>query len=220
VQSRIPGKKTYQNWRDMGPHHFSFFSLGTSAVRDGNRLLLSTRYLQEGKPEPAKVVAVPAPKVATRAKRKSQLRGLRIPEPNATDELEAPPTTAASNAGTDAEILVGKLLQAAGWAIVYYAGKRGYGFDIWARKGKAAILIEVKSSLGQLGAVTLTRLEYEAAQHHGRNFVLALVENVRENPKVRFVTDPVSRLSIEAKATEAYVIAREAWYPVAEQSWK
>src|SRR5690606_21886438 len=44
VRNRMPGEKSYHNWRDIGLHTFSLFSLGTSMVREGARLFLTTKW--------------------------------------------------------------------------------------------------------------------------------------------------------------------------------
>jgi len=38
VESRIPGRKEYSNWRDSARHTFSLLSLGQNAIRAGNEL--------------------------------------------------------------------------------------------------------------------------------------------------------------------------------------
>lgn len=45
VRDRIPGNKAYSNWRDVGLHTFSLFSLGTDMVREGTRLLLTAKWV-------------------------------------------------------------------------------------------------------------------------------------------------------------------------------
>ncbi len=72
-----------------------------------------------------------------------------------------PPSIPQGNTGTESEILIGKLLSAAGWKVVYYNQRRGYGFDLWAKKGDQAFVIEVKSALAAYSSVTLTALEYQ-----------------------------------------------------------
>ena len=209
VRRRVPGAKAYQNWRDMGLHTFSLFSLGISAMRIEQRLLLT-----EGVVEPRAAVARrPA---AIEGARRERAVVLRIPTPDAHEGLENPPASAAMNAGSDGELLIGKLLQAAGWRVVFYTNRRGFGFDIWAARADAAIVVEVKSSFGDLGAITLTRLEHDAAQHFGQNYILATVENLQEAPVVRFIQDPIRVLRIEQRDTREYTIAREVWAGAAQ----
>jgi hypothetical protein len=220
VRGRIDSAKKYQNWRDTGLHTFTLFSLGLSAVRAEQRLILAGAYLED-LPEHGEVPGERPRKARARVKSvTSAQRSLKIPEPAAGDELSVPPTTPAANSWTDAETLVGKILQANGWTVVYYSNRRGYGFDIWARKGLAALLVEVKSALSALGAIVLTRTEFEAAQYHGLNYVIATVENIgSDRPLVRFISDPADRLRVEPRSVEVYAIARDEWEPAANESY-
>jgi hypothetical protein len=165
VKKRIPegsGKnkdKPYSNWRDVGLHTFSLFSLGTSMVRKERKLMLAGTWANS-----------PTAETPTRKTKKATRPALRLPEPPEAEELLVPPTSAASNDGTDTEALVAKVLTSKGWQVAFYTNRRGYGFDLWARKDKRAMLIEVKSSTNRLGAVVLTPVEYEAAKKHRSNY--------------------------------------------------
>ncbi len=211
VRRRIPGPKEYQNWRDMALHTFTLFGLGTSAHRADQRLVLTSTLV--GRPAAGGI----AQTVVRAAQPVRPTVELRIPTVGPRAELAVPPTAPAANPGTDGEILVGKLLHAAGWEVLYYGGRRGFGFDIWAKKDEAPMLVEVKSSFRQLGSLTLTRLEYEAARAHGPNYVLAVVENLAtENPSVRLIADPLRHLRVEEVETREYRITRPVWAPAAE----
>ena len=198
VRERIPGAKAYSNWRDVGLHAFSLFSLGTSMVREGTRLLLTADWVgSHTAPIPPEGVAAPP---------------LRMPEPPELEDLLTPPTAPASNDGADAESFVAKVLRAQGWEVAFYTNRRGYGFDLWARKENCAMVIEVKSSLGTLGAVSLTPTEHQAAREHGDSFVLALVEHIdRDSPRLTMIQNPVANLTIEERMSASYVISRAEW---------
>jgi hypothetical protein len=197
VFGRIPGAKRYQNWRDVALHTFSLFSLGTSLVRDGQRLLLTDAWVGE--------------RSEARAGRARDT--LRIPEVEPDASLQTPPAAPAINAGTDGESFVAKVLRSQGWEVVFYTNRRGYGFDLWARRGESAIVVEVKSSLASLGAVELTANEWAAAQQYGRHFFLALVEGLDGGgaPSLRMVQDPVVGCAVEQRTTTSYTIARTEW---------
>jgi hypothetical protein len=202
VRTRMHSAKRYQNWRDMGLHTFSLFSLGVTAIRTDQILRLTSNLvarppIQQRRPPRA---ARPGPRLAT----------LRIPTPPPNEALSVPPSAREINAGTDAELLVAKLLEADGWRVVFYTNKRGFGFDLWAQKQQAVMLVEVKSSLGNMGPISITRLEYEAAGHHGANFYLAIVDRMDGVPQVRFVQDP-RRLAIEEQHASVYILRREVW---------
>ena len=199
VRDRIPGDKAYSNWRDVGLHTFSMFSLGTSMVREGKRLLLTAEWVGAH--------AVPA----------AAAPQLRIPEPPEVEDLLSPPTARVSNDGTDAESFVAKVLRSQGWEVAFYTNRRGYGFDLWARREGRAMVVEVKSSIGALGAVSLTPMEHRAAREHGDSYVLALVEQMDSvSPRLRMIQNPVAALKIEERMSASYVIARVEWLRVAD----
>jgi hypothetical protein len=196
VKVRIPGNKSYQNWRDMGLHTFALFSLGSTFVRDGHRLIK----IQQGTPL----------RVAREPERKKQLQVIDgdIPE---NPELEYP-IIPNINIGTEAEAFVAKILRANGWRIVFYSRKRGYGFDLWAKKNNKIMVLEVKSSISNLGAITLTPNEYEAAQRYNDNYFLVLVENIQSDlPSVSMIQNPVDRLHINRVSLESYRIPANDW---------
>ena len=124
----------------------------------------------------------------------------------------APPSAPASNDGSDAESFVAKVLRSQGWQVAFYTNRRGYGFDLWARKNDRPMLVEVKSSVGQHGAVSLTRSEYLAAKTYGASFVLAIVEDMAtDSPRLTMVQDPVNATEVAEQSTVAYRIARQDW---------
>lgn len=223
VSSRIPGTKAYSNWRDVGLHTFSLFSLGTSMVRDGTRLLLTSNWVgvHAAPPLPAQPVIVPdaqpAPPVQPNTPEVPPPLQLRLPEPPELEALLTPPAAPASNDGAGAESFVAKVLRSQGWEVAFYTNRRGYGFDLWARKEKRAMVIEVKSSIGKLGAVNLTPNEYQAAQEHGKSYFLALVENMDSpSPRLWMIQNPSENLVIEQQAVSRYVISRAEWYNAAK----
>ena len=189
VRSRVPSQKAYANWRDMGLHTFSLFSLGLDMVRDGTQLLLTSRWAGG----PAASVIRDGAKVditsdwlkrGTTKKNRARevartaagnVKGLRIPVPPEGDKLLNPPAAPAATAAAAAEDFVAKVLRSQGWQVAFYTNRRGYGFDLWARSGRRAMVVEVKSSVGPMGAMTFTPTEYRAAREHGEQFVLALV---------------------------------------------
>lgn len=201
VSRRITGKKAYENWRDVGLHTFSLFSLGTSMVRDGSILRLTDNWT--------------AAYAAGSDRAEATASELRMPEPANSDALLTPPSAPARNDGSDAESFVAKVFRAQGWKVAFYTNRRGFGFDLWARKEDIAIVIEVKSSVGQLGAITLTKNEYLAATEHGENYVLALVEHLgTDRPNLRLIENPAAKLDIVERASITYTVSREEWLRV------
>lgn len=222
VRKRIPGTKKYLNWRDVASHTFSLFSLGTSMVREGTRLLLTADWVDThavpataaGAPAERATPAVQAAPVPAEGMGAPQLR---MPEPPEVEDLLTPPAAPASNAGADAESFVAKVLRSLGWEVAFYTNRRGYGFDLWARRGNRAMVVEVKSSIGDLGSVSLTKTEHQAAQKHGNSYVLALVEHMNsDSPKLWMIQNPVASLEIEERMSASYVIARAEWLRAAD----
>lgn len=215
VRNRLPEGKAYSNWRDVGLHTFSLFSLGTSMVREGTRLLLTAEWVgAHAEPSPVhSTFAVPAPPTPPEFMPAPKLR---IPEPPEAEELLSPPATRVSNDGADAESFVAKVLRSQGWEVAFYTNRRGYGFDLWARRRDRAMVVEVKSSIVALGAISLTPTEYQAAQKHRDSYVLALVEHMDSvSPRLRMIQDPVAALQIEERRSASYVITRAEWLRVA-----
>ena len=211
VRDRIPEAKVYSNWRDVGLHTFSLFSLGTSMVREGTRLLLTADWVG-AYAMPAAVPGAPAVPAAPALPEAAAAPQLRIPEPPEVEDLLSPPAAPASNDGADAESFVAKVLRSQGWEVAFYTNRRGYGFDLWARREGRAMVVEVKSSLGALGAVSLTPTEHQAAQEHSDSYVLALVEHMDSvSPRLRMIQNPVAALEIEERMSASYVIARAEW---------
>ena len=209
VRNRIPGAKAYSNWRDVGLHTFSLFSLGTSMVREGRRLLLTPAWVGEraGYRQPEGSVATGLP-----SRRRTAVAQLRMPEPPEAEELLAPPAAPVGNDGADAESFVAKVLRSQGWKVAFYTNRRGYGFDLWALRENRAMVIEVKSSVGVLDAVSLTPTEYEAARKHGDSYFLALVEHIASaSPQLRIIQNPAAKLKIEKRTANSYVISRSEW---------
>ena len=135
-----------------------------------------------------------------------------MPEPPELEDLLTPPAAPASNDGADAESFVAKVLRSQGWQVAFYTNRRGYGFDLWARRENRAMVIEVKSSLAALGTITLTPTEHQAAQEHGDSYVLALVEHLTsDSPRLRMIQNPVEALRIDERMTAGYVITRAEW---------
>jgi hypothetical protein len=205
VRIRVPGAKRYSNWRDMGLHTFSLFSLGLSAART-EQVLRLTRTLVAERAElapPGRIVARPRRELV-----------LQIPQPPENQDLTVPPSGREVNAGTEGELLVAKLLKSDGWRVVFYTNRRGFGFDLWAKKNESVMVIEVKSSFARMGAITLTRLEFEAAAQYRENYYIAVVEDLNLLPTVRFIQNP-RMLAFNEQMNREYLLRREVWHPAA-----
>ena len=139
---------------------------------------------------------------------------LQIPQPPENQDLTVPPSGREVNAGTEGELLVAKLLKSDGWRVVFYTNRRGFGFDLWAKKNESVMVIEVKSSFARMGAITLTRLEFEAAARYRENYYIAVVEDLNLLPTVRFIQNP-RMLAFNEQMNREYLLRREVWQPAA-----
>jgi hypothetical protein len=215
VLQRVPLRgplppKVYQNWRDMGLHTFSLFALGTSVVRIGDRLLLSHVV--------ARTESLPAPQspAAVARAETSATPMLRIPEPPTVGPVGLAPPPPVINAGRGSEVFVGKLMAATGWRIVYYGHRRGYGFDIWARKGNSVLYVEVKSTIAAASTISFTPIEMQAAREYGGNFLLVIVEHADTMRQICWsILNPAARLNIRERRTENHVVPARQWRPLA-----
>lgn len=212
--------KQYQNWRDIALHTFSLFGVGTSMVRRGTELWLTSSQVgttQNPNGQANVVAGVEPGQAATQKAAATKIpvkATLKIPNPPEDDGLLAPPVARVANGGAEAENLVAKLLQSDGWRVVFYSNKRGYGFDIWATKDKRAMVIEVKSSLKAMGDVTLTDTEHDAASTYKENYILAIVENAHdENPSVLFISNPMQRIKAVESDVTCHRLRQGDWRP-------
>lgn len=213
VSDRIENKKSYSNWRDQALHTFSLFSLGTSMIRKNHRLLLTSNWVAEEAVD-QKVVGRSIKKIKPNP---AASKGLKIPTPPQSDELLSPPIPPEGNVGAEAESFVAKVLKSQGWTVSFFTNKRGYGFDLWARKDDLAMVLEVKSSVGSLGQINLTANEYKAAQHYKANFYLALVENIgSDDPKMTLIQNPFENLVFVERKTEFHAVSERSWRNFAE----
>ncbi|MFJ4055661.1 protein NO VEIN domain-containing protein [Pseudomonas sp. NPDC089743] len=213
VSSRIGKPKAYSNWRDQALHTFSLFSLGTSMIRKGPRLLLTSNWVSEEVADKRVV----SPAVKKNSSSSAVNHSLKIPTPPQSDELLTPPIPPEGNVGAEAESFVAKILKSQGWQVSFFTNKRGYGFDLWARKGDLAMVVEVKSSVASLGQINLTQNEYKAAQHYRANFYLALVEGIGSvEPKMTLIQNPFECLVFGQQKTELHTVSEKVWRAFAE----
>jgi hypothetical protein len=126
--------------------------------------------------------------------------GLAVFTPAAAPvEMEAPapslPVLGPSvelNTGVGAEIAVAEEMMAQGWLVVYRGNQRGFGYDLEGTRDGQTLRIEVKSSVG-FTQPELTSMEWEAAQRHGDEYVLAVVDFFgSENQVTWYVRNPAA----------------------------
>jgi hypothetical protein len=113
------------------------------------------------------------------------------------------------NSGVGAEIAVANELIANGWAVTYRGNPRGLGYDLEATRSQETMRVEVKSSFG-FTYPELLDSEWEAAQQHGAEYVLAVVDFYgSEEQRSWYVRDPAGAAVPIERTTTIYRFVRE-----------
>lgn len=98
------------------------------------------------------------------------------------------------NTGVGAEIAVAHELQARGWTVTYFGSQRNIGYDLEASRDGVVLRVEVKSSVG-VCVPELSEAEWQAAQAHGENYILAIVDFAgSQTPRFLYVRDPAAHV--------------------------
>lgn len=118
------------------------------------------------------------------------------------------------NNGWGAQQCVMQALTADGWT-VYDVSRQQLGCDLLAKKGHRTIFVEVKSSLATC-APSLTAREWQQAQRHGQDYILAIVENFdpTSSNTVFWVPNPAGSCVANAVSSISYGISRSTWTAV------
>lgn len=126
------------------------------------------------------------------------LTGTPVPPPNV-------------NSGWDAEQYVAAALTNAGWS-AHVVSRQQLGYDIFAERGTSKRYVEVKSSVGPCSPV-LTAREWQQANLHRANFVLAILENFNPTSQntIHWVRDPGTRCIATPQTTISHGISRSSW---------
>jgi len=134
--------------------------------------------------------------------------------PPAEDQMGDPSipvlgTIMAMNTGVGAEIAVAKELVKHEWTVVYRGNQRGYGYDIEASREGQTLRVEVKSSVG-FTVPELTEAEWQAAQNHGDDFVLAVVDFYgSDKQRIWYLRNPAANAIPAERTTIMYRLARD-----------
>jgi hypothetical protein len=151
---------------------------------------------------------VPPPSVEDESSEPSIISPSGAPLPDLPDQIML-------NSGVQAEIIVGRLFEDAGWTVYHTAAQQGLGYDLRAEGGGRVLHVEVKSSVGFVRPV-LTASEWRAASELGDSFILAVVDFVGTGrQKVHFVHHPAGHMSAVEKQVLVYALPRELWESLA-----
>lgn len=138
----------------------------------------------------------------------SAVAGAHLPAPILSGTPVQPPQ---HNNGWEAQQCVGEALTQDGWA-VYDVSRQQLGCDLLAKKGHRTIFVEVKSSLATC-APTLTSREWQQAQRHQSDYILAVVENFvpTATNTVYWIPSPAASCAANPVTTLSYAISRSVW---------
>ena len=94
-----------------------------------------------------------------------------------------------------------------GWQLAY-RGNQPFGYDLEARRGDEILRVEVKSSVAFVYP-EMRSSEWDAAQKHGEEYVLAVVDFVGSDQQVIwYVRDPASATTPVENTEVLYRLAR------------
>ena len=148
--------------------------------------------------------------------RATVVRNFVDPKGHETRDYQLPdePPDAALNTGVGAEILVGRDLQSAGWQVQYRANQPGLGYDLEATREGETLCVEVKSSIA-FADLVLRESEWEAAQFHGDNYILAVVDFYgTDERRIWYVRNPAANALPLERASLTFRFTRKEMEPV------
>lgn len=84
----------------------------------------------------------------------------------------------------------------------------GAGYDFKIQSGSSSIYVEVKGLAEKTGGIAFTNKEWHTAKRERNNYYLCIVSDLNNNPAIKFVQDPFSKLS-----------AKKSIYTTIQISW-
>ena len=130
------------------------------------------------------------------------------------DPLPVEPEAVFLNSGVGAELAVARDLANHGWEVSYWGSRRGVGYDLEAKRAEAHLRVEVKSSVG-FCVPELTAEEWNAAQDHSDNFVLAVVDFFGSpDQRISYLRNPAANVTPAERSVVLYRIPRAEVLPL------
>lgn len=124
----------------------------------------------------------------------------------------------AMNTGVGAELAVAADIQQYDWEVRYRGNQPGIGYDLEAIKDGLTLRIEVKSSVAFTNP-ELQQSEWEAAQRHGDEYVLAVVDFYgSDQQRIWYVRDPAGAAVPAERHTLVYRFLRADVLPLATEA--
>ncbi|MBI4635991.1 MAG: DUF3883 domain-containing protein [Candidatus Rokubacteria bacterium] len=146
-------------------------------------------------PAPA---APPAPAAVPPVAPPPEIRAAPLPLPTPASQI---------NTGIAAELAVAQDLINNGWEVAY-RGNQPFGYDLEARRSDQVLRVEVKSSVS-FTYPELRASEWEAAQRHGEECVLAVVDFVgSERQSIWYVRNPAAAATPIERTEVVYRLLR------------
>jgi Domain of unknown function (DUF3883) len=134
--------------------------------------------------------------------------------PPPAGELPESGTTAEINTGVGAELAVAADLQARGWRVRYRGNQRGIGYDLEAIRDGETLRVEVKSSVG-FTTPEMLESEWEGAQRHGEEYVLAVVDFYGSAlQEIWYLRDPAANAVPVERSTRVFRLPRADIHPI------
>ena len=119
------------------------------------------------------------------------------------------------NSGLEAELDVAEDLARHGWRVAYRGRQAGVGYDLEADHDSGSRLrVEVKSSVG-FTTPELSESEWKAAQEHGDEYILAVVDFIGSAQQaIWYVRNPAATATPTERTTTVYRLPRAALEPI------
>lgn len=122
------------------------------------------------------------------------------------------------NTGLGAERLVAAELVHHGWRIQYRGNQRGLGYDLEAARTDQTLYVEVKSSVSFTDP-ELSESEWSAAQEHGEQYVLGVVDFYgSDQQRTWYVRDPAGTASVTERSVSLFRLQRASIEPLATEA--
>lgn len=131
----------------------------------------------------------------------------RGPEERAAEPLPELTPAGEINTGVAAELAVAEELIGQDWEVTYRGNQPMIGYDLEARKREEIMRVEVKSSIG-FTQPELSSSEWAAAQQYGEEYVLAVVDFVRDNRSIWYVRNPAAATNPIERTEVVYRLPR------------
>lgn len=99
--------------------------------------------------------------------------------------------------------------------IIQDARLLGDGYDFQIEKNNSFLLAEIKGVRLSNGSIRITKNEYQKALEYKNNYILVVVSNLIETPKITVIENPANKL----KLTENQIVSTQINYHTENIKW-